>query len=273
VGFHTIFVCEKSARSRGNGFSTLRSQRYGACSVAADWEVSTMRHWGWLVGLALLLSACPKKDDGKKPGEGEGEGEVAANMRRIDAAPDKVAKGKAAFGACVGCHGEDASGRIGIGPRLVSDSFLAAASDDFLVENIKNGRVGTTMVAWGGSYNDEQIESIVAYIRSLNPVAAATLDEKPLAGKPDKGAEWFRNVCSGCHGRSGGGYQETSNGTGIGRKAFLDKASNGFLRHIIHEGKTHTAMRGFGGDDPMAVANLDDQAIDDIIAHLRANAW
>ena len=31
--------------------------------------------------------------------------------------------------------------------------------------------------------------------------------------------------------------------------------------------------RRFGGDDPMAVANLNDAEIDGVIAHLRANAW
>jgi mono/diheme cytochrome c family protein len=173
----------------------------------------------------------------------------------------------------MGCHGEKAEGRVGIGPRLASESFLQAASDNFLILNIKEGRAGTTMIPWKASYSDEQVESVVAYIRSLQPAEAATLNETALKGTPANGAKLFRNICSGCHGRTGGGYQETSNGTGIGRKVFLDKASNGFLRHIINAGKTHTAMRGFAGDDPMAVANLSETDIEDIISHLRANAW
>ena len=87
------------------------------------------------------------------------------------------------------------------------------------------------------------------------------------------GAVIFRNICSGCHGRSGAGYQETSNGTGIGRKAFLDSASNGFIRYIVSEGKSQTKMRGFAAKNITAVANLTHQEIEDTIAYLRANAW
>ncbi len=173
----------------------------------------------------------------------------------------------------MGCHGEDAAGRIGIGPRISSESYLAAANDDFLVNTIKNGRAGTTMVPWSAILSDEQIQAVVAYLRSLHPVEPATLDEGKLDGSPENGEKVFRNICSGCHGRSGAGYQETANGTGIGRKAFLDSASNGFIRYIVTHGKTQTKMRGFGIKNVTAVANLSKKQIDDTIAYLRANAW
>ncbi len=80
-------------------------------------------------------------------------------------------------------------------------------------------------------------------------------------------------MCSGCHGRSGAGYQETANGTGIGRKGFLDSASNGFIRYIVSHGKSQTKMRGFAAKNITAVANLSHQEIEDTIAYLRANAW
>lgn len=217
--------------------------------------------------LALLMSCENKKDPPKDPDK------ASKPIRWINSTPEKVAKGKAAFGACMGCHGNKAEGRVGIGPRLASESFLAAASDDFLVENINEGRAGTTMVPWKSSYSDEQVEAVVAYLRSLESVGPAELNQAPLKGDPAKGAEDFRTICAACHGRNGGGYQETSNGTGIGRKVFLDKASNGFIRHIIEAGKSHTAMKGFAEDGPAAVANLTPQQIDNIIAYLRKNAW
>ncbi len=70
-------------------------------------------------------------------------------MRWIENNPDKVAKGKSLFTACGACHGMQGEGRQGIGPRLNSDTFLAAASDDFLVRTISQGRAGTTMIPWG----------------------------------------------------------------------------------------------------------------------------
>ncbi len=195
------------------------------------------------------------------------------NTRWVEASEKKVELGKASFGMCMGCHGEDAAGRVGIGPRIASKTYLAAASDDFLARTIRKGRSATTMIPWEKILNDQQIEAVIAYLRSLEPVAPAVLDESALEGVAQNGERIFRAVCSGCHGRSGAGYQETANGTGIGRKAFLDSASNGFIRYIVSHGKSQTKMRGFAAKNITAVANLSDQEIDDTIAYLRANAW
>ena len=223
-----------------------------------------------IAGSSVLILAL----DGSsaKPGDAA-DPAGASDARWVESSPRAIELGKATFATCMGCHGTDAAGRIGIGPRIASKSYLAAASDDFLVRTIKQGRAGTTMVPWGGVLGDEQVEALVAYLRSLSPVAPATLNETQLVGDSGNGEIIFRNICSGCHGRSGAGYQETANGTGIGRKAFLDSASNGFIRFIVGQGKTQTKMRGFAADNITAVANLSDHEIDDTIAYLRANAW
>jgi cbb3-type cytochrome c oxidase subunit III len=199
--------------------------------------------------------------------------ETTNNKRWVDTSAKNVELGKASFGLCMGCHGENAVGRIGIGPRIASETYLAAASDDFLAQTIKKGRSATTMIPWEQILNDQQVEAVIAYLRSLEPVEPARLDESKLEGVAENGERIFRAVCSGCHGRSGAGYQETANGTGIGRKAFLDSASDGFIRYIVSHGKSQTKMRGFAADNITAVANLSDQEIDDTIAYLRANAW
>ena len=221
--------------------------------------------WSSVLILALDGSSAKPGDAADPAGD--------SDARWVESSPRAIELGKATFATCMGCHGPDAAGRIGIGPRIASKSYLAAASDDFLVRTIKQGRMGTTMVPWGAVLGDEQIEALVAYLRSLSPVAPATLNETQLVGDSGNGEIIFRNICSGCHGRSGAGYQETANGTGIGRKAFLDSASNGFIRFIVGQGKTQTKMRGFAADNITAVANLSDQEIDDTIAYLRANAW
>jgi mono/diheme cytochrome c family protein len=197
----------------------------------------------------------------------------AEKMRWIDANAANAAKGQALFAACGACHGAQGEGRQGMGPRLNSETFLAAASDDFLVRTISQGRAGTTMIGWGASYPAEDIQSIVAYLRSLNPAPAAVLNEAPLNGDAARGAEVYASICAACHGRTGAGYQETANGTGIGRAAFLDSVSDGFLRYIIKHGKSGTQMRPFDTTSKVAVANLTDQQIDDVIAHLRAQSW
>ncbi len=201
------------------------------------------------------------------------DGSPPKNTRWVEASARNIELGKATFGMCMACHGEDAAGRIGIGPRIASKTYLAAASDDFLAQTIKKGRNATTMIPWEKVLDDQQVEAVIAYLRSLEPVEPAALDESELKGVVENGERIFRAVCSGCHGRSGAGYQETANGTGIGRKAFLDSASNGFIRYIVSYGKTQTKMRGFASKNITAVANLSDQEIEDTIAYLRANAW
>lgn len=75
---------------------------------------------------------------------------------------------------CASCHGPQ--GDPGRDPTLVGNHlsnpvFLAQASDGFLIYATANGRTGTTMQAFsqakGGPLDDQQIEDIVTYIRSL----------------------------------------------------------------------------------------------------------
>lgn len=198
----------------------------------------------------------------------------AAGLRTIEVTPEKAKAGEAAFTAtCVACHGPTAEGRVGMAPNIVSKSFLAAASDQMLIETISKGRTGTTMVPWGPSLGDEKIESIIAYLRTKQPVAPAALDERPNKGDVAAGESIFANICVMCHGRHGAGYQEAVSGTGIGRKVFLDTVTDGFLRYIIKHGKSQTKMRPFDQKSPIAVANLSDEEIEDVIAYLRKQAW
>lgn len=87
---------------------------------------------------------------------------------------DKIAEGKSLFAAsCAACHGPDGTG--GTGPTLNAKEHLTVADDQQLSNKISVGIVGTQMRAWskefGGTFSDGQIESVVAYLRSLEPNA------------------------------------------------------------------------------------------------------
>lgn len=195
---------------------------------------------------------------------------------RADQAPGtdaQVAEGKTNFMVCSGCHGAEGEGRVGMGPRLNSASYLSTVSNDLLRTTIKEGRTGTNMIPWGATMDDAKIDTLVAYVRSWQTADGYELDESPLTGSAEQGAELYQNICSRCHGRSAAGYSEAGSGTGIGRQAFLDAATNGTLRSLIKRGKDNTQMRPFDADAPTAVANLTDEEIDSIITYLRANAW
>ena len=114
---------------------------------------------------------------------------------------------------------------------------------------------------------------LLAYLRSLQPIEPAELNEAKLAGNAKVGSRLFQSICSACHGRNGAGYQETANGTGIRRKAFLASVTDGFLRYLVKHGKDQTMMRPFGGKSRVAVANLTDAQIEDVLTFMRHNAW
>lgn len=230
--------------------------------------------------LALLsFGAC-----GGEAGAGEHEvvraglgtpgGGAGGMPAKVDMSADNVKKGEEVFnGRCVSCHGPGGEGKIGMGPALASQSFLEAASDEMLMTTVLKGRVGTTMIPWEGAMTHEEVGQVVSYLRSLAPHEAVELDESPLQGEAEMGEDLYRSICARCHGNSGAGYSESSSGTGIGRKAFLDVASDGYIRHIAKHGKSGTKMRPFEEGAPTAVANLTDVEIDSIIAYLRAQAW
>jgi len=64
---------------------------------------------------------------------------------------------------CGFCH-SDGGRAAGKGPQLMDDKH----DDDFLRNRIKNGKQGA-MPAFGASFNDQQIDAIIIYIRDLKP--------------------------------------------------------------------------------------------------------
>ncbi|MBF0428424.1 MAG: c-type cytochrome [Magnetococcales bacterium] len=184
---------------------------------------------------------------------------------------ERVQKGKVLFSEnCQVCHQEGGAGKPGVAPSLTNKELLSAASDRFLLDTIRDGRPDTAMPTFGQLLKDEEIQAIVSYLRSFGtePVKGGMLDnDRKAMGDPRLGARWFSQVCAGCHGVNGEGYEGSGSGTAIGKSGFLGKASDGFIRYIIKNGRSNTPMRGFAG--PTGMANLNEQEIDDIITYLR----
>ena len=171
---------------------------------------------------------------------------------------------------CVFCHQADAIGKPGMAPSLTNKELLATASDEFFLRTIQDGRPGTGMPPFA-HLQEGRIKAIIAFLRSHSQLLnkSAEIDSQPDAhGDPRLGQQWFGNICATCHGEKGNGYAAGGTGTAIGMPGFLDKASDGFIRTTIAEGRSNTRMRGFSG--PTAMANLSAQEIDDIIVYLRS---
>ncbi len=171
---------------------------------------------------------------------------------------------------CVFCHQPDAIGKPGVAPSLTNKEFLSIASDKFLMSTIRDGREGTGMPPFAHLGRDG-VQAIVAWLRSHEklPNRSAEVDAQPDAhGDPRLGDRWYHQICATCHGPRGDGYAAGGTGTAIGKRGFLSKVSDGFIRETIKHGRSNTRMRGFQGAD--GLANLTDREIDDIIVYLRS---
>jgi mono/diheme cytochrome c family protein len=100
------------------------------------------------------------------------------------------AAGKELFNAfCYECHGRKGEGTE-FGPALNNQAFLGAASDDFIKQTVMRGRDGTIMLSFAKGdpsanvdLEEEQIEDIVAFIRTWDKKAKERLEPWLMRGK------------------------------------------------------------------------------------------
>ncbi|MFK5914729.1 MAG: c-type cytochrome [Woeseiaceae bacterium] len=222
--------------------------------------------------LVLALSGCSEDRDTSSSNTKTKSTYTSSSMAGL---PEKVDPALASAGQavyeqnCIFCHQADAIGKAGFAPSLTNQEFLQVVSDKFLMATIRDGRKGTGMPPFS-HLGRKDVEAIVAYLRSHAKLKniSAEIDAQPQSqGDERLGRFWFDSICSTCHGRDGNGYAAGGTGTAIGKAAFLDKATDGFIRETIKKGRSNTRMIGYSG--PEAMANLSNGDVDDIIAYLR----
>lgn len=183
---------------------------------------------------------------------------------------EKIKLGKQIINqSCIYCHQPDAIGKPGVGPSLINKEFLSIASDKFLAGTIREGRSGTGMPPFGHLGKDK-INAVVAYLRSNATLPSRHKEiakQAKAKGNAREGKKLYSSICLSCHGPNGSGYAAGGTGTAIGKIGFLSKASDGFIRTTIKEGRSNTRMRAFQGAD--ALANLTNKEIENIITYLR----
>ena len=225
-----------------------------------------------LVIVAATMSLLPQNASAKK-NQKKAEPAVAYRADQAPGTELQIAVGEATFTMCANCHGAKGEGSVGLAPQLASQTWLAIVSNEFIRDTIKNGRPGSNMVPWYGGLGDAALDGVVAYLRSWQKQPGVELEEGELVGDAAAGERRFVDLCAKCHGQRGAGYAAGVDGIGIGRKAFLDSASNGFLRAMIRVGKSGTEMESFTEKATITTDRLSDEDIDSIIRFLRENAW
>ncbi|HKO90774.1 MAG TPA: c-type cytochrome [Polyangiaceae bacterium] len=160
---------------------------------------------------------------------------------------------------CQLCHAADATGYAADNaPSLVSPTFLATASDEFIASGIRLGRPETAMAAYGklrgGPLDDAQIAAIVEFLRTKGPAATA-LPELKVSGDTARGASLYARHCQSCH----GGGKTPAKAPQLSNREFLAAASPAFVRHAIVHGRPPTRMPAFE-------KRLSQSQVDDLVA-------
>jgi mono/diheme cytochrome c family protein len=70
-------------------------------------------------------------------------------------------------GLCVGCHQEDGKGKDKMGANLVDSPYVKSADPNAIIRVLLSGKEGTIglMPPVGATYSDEQIASVLTYVR------------------------------------------------------------------------------------------------------------
>jgi cbb3-type cytochrome c oxidase subunit III len=214
---------------------------------------------------------------------------------RIDERQDEffqqdVERGRLEFAqACSQCHGSDAGGGFAPHPdpevaapwpAPALNNIVARYEDnenvdditEFMTQTIKQGRAGTPMPAWGafygGAMNDQQIESIVAYLLSIQ--TGKVPEPQAVAGA--SGADIFDANCARCHGQNAEGRVAPDLTTVFARfgadgTSDADEAARKAIRDTIEDGRLVP-----GGLPPMPAWKgvLTDDAITRVVDHLES---
>jgi sulfur oxidation c-type cytochrome SoxX len=187
---------------------------------------------------------------------------------------------------CARCHGEkgDGKGLIAIYldpyPRdLTKAAFMNSKSDDRLLTAIKEGVAGTSMAPWGRVLTDEQVRSLLAYVRqtfmkdkprplkerdlpTTNPVALS-------AQSSARGDQIFQLRCTGCHGKKADGKGPNSldilpRPRNLRNGPFINATSDRRLFDSILYGVQGTAM------PPWIDYGLSKNDVGDLVNYLRS---
>ena len=134
-----------------------------------------MRKIFWITMMGILLQAACSENKSSTADEDATLAPVPAEYAGLTnpLGADAAEAGAEVFRTnCAMCHGPQGHGDGPAGQSLVPKprnlaSIQVAAGDDFLFWRIREGKPGTSMVAWKGILTDEQIWQAVSFIRTL----------------------------------------------------------------------------------------------------------
>lgn len=163
---------------------------------------------------------------------------------------------------CATCHGNQGEG--GVGTALNNKALLKNTFDEVFFSVIRSGVPSTQMPAWsvdfGGPLTDEDIRSVVAFIRAWEPTAPE-IEPEVFEPSPERGAMLFASTCEVCHGENGMG---SGFGPMVNNPERLANLDDDWYRGVIRNGRPAQGMPTWG-------TVLSPDQIEDLIALV--DAW
>lgn len=167
---------------------------------------------------------------------------------------ESVELGQKLFAAnCLACHGEFGEG--GINPARPDDIIAPISTAEYLKTRdnftlraiISEGQPNLGMspfaTSLGGPLNDDEIDAIVAYMRSWESKPPVEIPPEVKSGQTAVSAkEIFTELCAQCHGLKG----EGGIGPALSDPKFQDQNTDQQINDTINLGHKATAMIGWG---------------------------
>jgi cytochrome c553 len=193
---------------------------------------------------------------------------LAALLLAPGADAQDVARGEVLYAVCAQCHGD-----AGEGSPLALAPSIAALGEWYLeaqLQNFRKGVRGTHPDDVGGLRmhpmslflrTDEDVKALAAFVSRMPPPVL----EPTVEGDAAKGASYYV-TCQACHGADGAGNQ-------LVKAPRLVGTSDWYLVEALKKYKA--GVRGGNSGNPnsvmmagMAASLPDDQAINDVVAHI-----
>lgn len=187
-------------------------------------------------------------------------------------AETKAAQGQQLFEQnCSVCHGSQGQGGVGI--PLSFPSFIDSVSDNYIRKTIRYGRPGRVMPSFT-NLSDQEILSIVQYMRTWTGNKGKTFSNKSVKGDPKAGKQLFNQYCVACHSQGGTG----GIGTGVtfsrprdaaiiapslNNPGFLSSAEDLFIKETLMNGRAGTPMMSY------KTHGLSEQNINNLVSYIR----
>ena len=168
---------------RGVSLQTTADRNYLKAQITNGRPGTQMSAWGKQAG-GLLPEEVESLLDYIQPAEARRVAAAASHAAVIPARGNPERGSELFSSYCAGCHGM--AGHGGAAPELANPVFQQAASDEFIVTTIRNGRRSAAMpsfqprVAGARMFSDTDLGDLLAYIRVLGGAHAAPLSAQEI---------------------------------------------------------------------------------------------